>query len=215
MLQLLRKNKLFFALFFLYLLIGAFFLFFFSKEESFLYINHHHNFFFDHFFKYATFLGDGRFCIIASIAFLFIRYAYAIIATTAYLLSGLITQVLKRFIFINHERPIAFFKEKSIHIIDGITIHSAHSFPSGHTTSAFCIFTLLALIVTNRFWGFVFFLLALIAAYSRIYLAQHFLEDVYVGSMIGSVTAIFVFLFLMRKFTISNSKWQELSLLNR
>jgi membrane-associated phospholipid phosphatase len=34
------------------------------------------------------------------------------------------------------------------------------------------------------------FLLALIAAYSRVYLSQHFFEDIYAGSFVGLIAAL-------------------------
>lgn len=37
-------------------------------------------------------------------------------------------------------------------MVDGVHLHSAHSFPSGHATGAFAVFMVLALIVKNPFW---------------------------------------------------------------
>jgi membrane-associated phospholipid phosphatase len=51
----------------------------------------------------------------------------------------------------------------------------------------------------------VFFLCALLVAYSRIYLSQHFLIDVLAGSLIGTGTAYFVFKLLNDKLEKFNS----------
>ena len=40
--------------------------------------------------------------------------------------------------------------------------------------------------------GAALFFIALLVGYSRIYLAQHFFEDVYIGSILGTVCAMLV-----------------------
>ena len=71
-----------------------------------------------------------------------------------------------------------------------------NSFPSGHATSAFAVFTCLVLLSNNQFLKFVFFVLALTSAFSRTYLSQHWLVDITFGSIIGTVTAtLFYFIF--------------------
>ncbi|MEJ7660925.1 MAG: phosphatase PAP2 family protein [Hymenobacter sp.] len=42
------------------------------------------------------------------------------------------------------------------------------------------------MLVKDKRWGYVFLLLAALAAYSRVYLAQHFVEDVFAGSILGT-----------------------------
>ena len=42
-------------------------------------------------------------------------------------------------------------------------------------------------------WGLLFFLLALSVCYSRLYLAAHFFDDVYAGSIVGAVTTTLIF----------------------
>jgi membrane-associated phospholipid phosphatase len=53
--------------------------------------------------------------------------------------------------------------------------------------------------VKNNFLKTGFLLLALLIGYSRIYLSQHFLEDVYGGSIVGTVTTFFIFWLAMKK----------------
>ncbi|RZK40560.1 MAG: phosphatase PAP2 family protein, partial [Hymenobacter sp.] len=77
-----------------------------------------------------------------------------------------------------------------LHIVEGVVMGTLKSFPSGHSTSAFSVFLLLTLLVKNKRWGYVFLLLAAAAAYSRVYLAQHFVEDVYAGSLLGTVLTL-------------------------
>jgi membrane-associated phospholipid phosphatase len=68
------------------------------------------------------------------------------------------------------------------------------SFPSGHTSAAFALFVCLVLI-TPRKWTPLWMILAWATAYSRIYLSQHFLEDILFGSMIGMLCCCSLYIF--------------------
>ena len=66
------------------------------------------------------------------------------------------------------------------------------SFPSGHTTSVFALAILLALNTRDKRISLIYLITAIITGYSRIYLGQHFLTDVLMGSFLGVMTAILV-----------------------
>jgi membrane-associated phospholipid phosphatase len=69
-------------------------------------------------------------------------------------------------------------------------MHTNNSFPSGHTACAFAIWITIAIGSSNRaIQGLCIFIAAMVG-WSRIYLGQHFLEDVLAGSIIGIATAI-------------------------
>lgn len=68
-------------------------------------------------------------------------------------------------------------------------MNRTHSFPSGHTSTAFTLALLLASIVKRNVWVFVFPLIAFFVGYSRVYLAQHFVTDVLAGIFVGIVSA--------------------------
>jgi membrane-associated phospholipid phosphatase len=70
----------------------------------------------------------------------------------------------------------------------------ADSFPSGHTTSAFALATTIAIISKDKKIGLFCFILAALTGYSRIYLGQHFLEDVGFGSLLGVGTTCIYFI---------------------
>ena len=74
-----------------------------------------------------------------------------------------------------------------------------YSFPSGHTTASFAAATVLFL---NRFkyWP-VFAVLAVLIAFSRLYLYVHFPSDVLAGAVIGILAAIAVNCAASRFFT--------------
>jgi len=65
----------------------------------------------------------------------------------------------------------------------------------GHSTGAFSFFCFLSLILTARYkaFGLLFFLLALSVCYSRMYLAAHFFDDVYAGSILGTTLTMLMF----------------------
>ncbi|MCK4921460.1 MAG: phosphatase PAP2 family protein, partial [Bacteroidales bacterium] len=81
----------------------------------------------------------------------------------------------------------------NIYQVPGIELHSHHSFPSGHTATAFALFFGLSLFVKNQWYKSSLLLFATLIGYSRIYLGQHFPADVIAGSVIGIFTSIFLF----------------------
>ena len=69
-----------------------------------------------------------------------------------------------------------------------VAIPTSHSFPSGHTTSAFAGATALSFFFPRWTAGFV--LLAAAIAYSRLYVGVHFPLDVAGGIVIGVATSL-------------------------
>ena len=73
------------------------------------------------------------------------------------------------------------------HIIEGFKYHRIQDlFPSGHTMTAFAGAFIMTIILKNRYWGSIFFTLALLVGISRVYLCQHFFMDIYAGALIGT-----------------------------
>jgi membrane-associated phospholipid phosphatase len=146
----------------------------------------------DIFFHYYTYVGDWiPYLIIASL--LFYRYRMALFVLIAQLTTGLISIIIKQ--TWNEPRPVLYFKQHfpavQLHQIVGEHLNKVHSFPSGHTITAFALFMALAFYTEKKGIHFLYFVLAALVGYSRIYLSQHFVLDVLVGSFIGvSVTII-------------------------
>jgi len=107
--------------------------------------------------------------------------------------------LLKHVVFPGIDRPVEFFKTTAeLYLVKGIEFHNHFSFPSGHAATALAIFSLLA-ILTNRKWLKLFFLLcAVIVSYSRVYLSQHFLEDIIFGSVLGILAVIIFYWYFQR-----------------
>jgi membrane-associated phospholipid phosphatase len=169
--------------------------FFYSFDEIHLYINHFNSPFFDVFFKYFTNLGDGLwFALIIPVALLFISYREAINWSMMLAISTIFAQGLKR--IVNLPRPYYYFTEllpSYLHYVDGVKMARFHSFPSGHSTTAFVIFGYLAYrYMGNKPMQLVLLLIACLVAFSRVYLSQHFLHDTIAGSFLGLLTVFIV-----------------------
>jgi len=165
-----------------------------SKLDTHLFFNSFHNSFFDVFFYWATYFGDGIAVILVFIILLTVKYRYALILALSTGISAIITQGLKHLVFPDVVRPKLFFKGlNDLYFVPGVENMYNNSFPSGHTTCAFAMYMSLAFIVKKKTYKILLFFTAVLIGYSRIYLSQHFLEDVTAGSFIGTVTAIFIY----------------------
>lgn len=189
------KNVWFFAPFLLWVITGAILqLFFFSHEELFLAINSYHAPWADVLMTGLTYIGDGiTFAIMLLVILALRKYRLFLNAGCILLLVTIVIQFAKH--YFNALRPTRYFEDPSIiHTVKWVTVHGSCSFPSGHTTTAFAMFCFLALISRNKTAGVVFFMLGIIAAWSRIYLAQHFFVDVYVGSIVGTCSSLLLYM---------------------
>jgi membrane-associated phospholipid phosphatase len=186
-----------------------------TKLEQMQWINSRNAIWKDWFFYGATQLGEGWFWAAMIILFLFIGFNKALIMGASLLLSTLISSTSK--LYFDTLRPIGFFEKEKIdwHFVDGVVINLHQSFPSGHTTTAFAIFTMLTLFTKNRNWGFLFVLLAWFAGYSRTYLFQHFPVDVLGGAVIGVFSSILVYYLLTKRHEKYPKDWHQRSLLRR
>ena len=160
----------------------------------------------DVFFKYITEVGGNVPFIVAAI-FLFYRFGYAYFILLSQLAVTLVVQPIKH--ILNVPRPKVFFAENFpdviLHQVDGVSVHSMLSFPSGHTASVFAFMLALSLICKRTWTSVTFLLIAVLVGYSRIYLSQHFAEDVLVGSVIGVVVTLLTYWFYSHK----TYEWQE------
>ena len=185
------KEKSILFLFIPVLVVGFIFHFVYGKSQSHLIINGVHNDFGDFFFKHITHLGDGIIFPVLIVITLFLKFKWSLYFLTASLLTLLFMYLTKQLLFHGMPRPTAFFENlENLHLINGVKVHKSNSFPSGHTTTAFAIFTLLILITKNNYLKFTFASLAIIAGFSRIYLSQHFLIDVLAGAILGVIIAL-------------------------
>ncbi len=162
-----------------------------DKAGTHLYFNRTHSDFQDFVFRWLTHGGDGYFAAFGAVLLVFItpkdrRLSIFLTSLIALLVCGGLTLFLKQVVFHDALRPSMFLANESLHCVAGVDLHGFHSFPSGHTSAAFAFYGLWAIAFGKRagLQG-LFLLLAILVGYSRIYLSQHFLEDVVVGAGVG------------------------------
>jgi membrane-associated phospholipid phosphatase len=145
----------------------------------------------DLFFKYFTEVG-GSFPYFVIVGLMFYRYRLALFLLITQFASGLVSQMIKQ--SWDAPRPLKYFAinypDLKLHAVAGVELHSSHSFPSGHTITAFAFFLSLALFSKRPLVHFLCFVAALLVGYSRIYLSQHFALDVLVGSIVALAVTI-------------------------
>ncbi|MEZ4755270.1 MAG: phosphatase PAP2 family protein [Flavobacteriales bacterium] len=124
-------------------------------------------------------------------------------------ISAIITQVLKRSFFADQHRPTMFRDELAgVPWVEGVELHHHFSFPSGHSTAAWAMCLALAVIIGRASWSLVLAMLASLLAYSRVYLSQHFTQDIIAGAIIGVLTGLAVYHWLYRS-SFHNRSWLD------
>ena len=162
-----------------------------GKDEFFLLLNKDFNTPADYFFRFCTNLGDGVIWAVVLIYFIMHRKKSLPLLIAAIVLSTILTQFTKMYIFPGYLRPTAAITDiHSIHTVFGVELLRAYSFPSGHTATATTIFLLGCLLTPRKWIVAVGFLYALLVGYSRIYLGQHYPLDVGGGMIAGVVTIL-------------------------
>ena len=205
MLKVFSRNKLFYYFSTLYILIAGIVWVAYPKGHLVLWFNERYTPITNLFFKYITDFGDGLFSLAVCTLLLFVRYYWAWLVFLSYGISSILAQFLKRAIFSDSPRPKSYFgADHPIQFVDGIEIFSYNSFPSGHSTSAFALACILSLIFPSRWVTVGLSFLAISAGISRIYLAQHFVEDTCVGALLGTLTATLVYYW-----QDNTSKWKN------
>ena len=186
-------------LFLAFVLIGIYPLLMWSKVDANVLVNEHvASYTLDPIFIFYSRVFEGWCFLFISIVMLFISKKKLVMFILAGLLCWLITLVLKDYVFGNLPRPNKYLPLESYsHILEDVSIYkSQYTFPSGHSMTAFAVMSLFSTFTKKRFWPVVFFVIALGAAFSRIYLLQHFFIDIYVGAIIGyGITILNLFLF--------------------
>ena len=195
-----KNQSVFLLCFVIYLLVGAYIIQTIPFGELELKVNANHTPFLDLFFKYWTNLGDGWFYTFFAIGVLLWKYYYGILTLIVIGLQTAVVQYLKLSVFDDRLRPLEFFKDNTtIKLVEGVDMVHFNSFPSGHTSTAFAMATLCALIFAKEVVGFrpmiqfLLFVMALFVGFSRIYLFQHFFIDTYFGTIIGTGLSLIIF----------------------
>lgn len=191
------NNLYFIAPAILWFILGGILLFIKTKDELFFPINHTHtpslNILNDVFSAYGR--GD---VIALLLVWLLIIPIYR---NRQYIITSLVFGILIPTIiyytkyFFNRPRPISYYGLSKVQTVSWLDNYLNNSFPSGHTLGAFGFFMLLSLFLPKQYkpWSLLFFVLALCVGFSRIYLGQHFFEDIYAGSIAGTLITLLIF----------------------
>ena len=186
------------------------------KLELHLLLNSYHTRLQDVFFTYYSMLAEGPLYALALIPVFWKKVRMILFFGLCELSGGAVLQILKH--LISMPRPSSVFEnypDIALPVVEGVSLHSGNSFPSGHASTFFIFCTCCALYLAYRYkrevvhkrskkilFGFsllILLALAALGAYSRVYLSQHFLSDVCMGSVIGFVTPCLMFYFGRKK----------------
>lgn len=188
-----------------WMLLGAILLMAGSRDVIFKTANLNHSTFLDYFMYVMTQVGDG----IASVIILLMlpvlfkscrNWWYILAAIVCNVAPALLVQLIKS--WVDAPRPLEYYKLDAswIHLKEHWPKLFARSFPSGHSACIFSLCCFLSMILPKG-WeraGLGLFILALVVAYSRMYLAAHFYADIFVGSILGTLGTIFCFALMRR-----------------
>jgi len=160
-----------------------------GKNEAFLYLNANLGLVVDKVFEYSSYLAEGWIWIPYFIVLVGLYKKDTAFILMNFLVSTLLTQFAKNYIFDTAMRPMASGLDATqIHTIPGVEIHTFNSFPSGHTATAFTLFLLTTYLFPNKYALSIGIIYAMVCGYSRIYLAQHFPLDLAGGIFVALLT---------------------------
>ncbi len=208
MYQIIKREKYILILFAVIFIIAMGFLLMYNKIEAHIMLNAYHTPLLDTFFKYFTHIGGWIPFIVAGIILSF-QWRFTAVILLAQLIATLITTPLKH--IIRAPRPSVVLSELGIYFphVEGVDLHTTLSFPSGHTSAAFAFCIVLAIFCPKIWQKTLFIILAIMGGYSRIYLSQHFIEDVIAGAIIGLISA-YIGYFALQKYIIQPNNTQTL-----
>ncbi len=207
-LNIIRQNKIYFTCLGLYFFVAGIMVWMQEKGTAVLFLNGKNHPALDVFFQLITYLGDGLFAIPLIVVILLFKSIFkGLVLLAGVLCSFFVVQGLKLYIFQDMPRPLKYFPESmNLYFVEGLDIHSYHSFPSGHSAQAFSLALLFTLFTANKNWSILFFGLALLVTVSRMYLAQHFLIDTYFGALLATVISFMTYYYFMNHTKLSENE---------
>lgn len=151
--------------------------------QVFLYFNGHHNAVMDLIMPVITLLGDGTAMIVLWLVYFGLADRRAGVSPqiwAAACANNLLICAVK--VYFNRPRPASVLPD--VHVLGPLLQY--RSFPSGHTGAAFAVAIVLAHHYPRYKW--IFYSLAVLVGYSRMYVGAHFPVDVTVGALLGVLT---------------------------
>ena len=224
--QLFKQNAVFISLSLILVVVLGLALLYIPKNELHLLLCDRHTYARDIFYKYYTQVAEWFPYVVCVLLLLFSRIGDGVLATAALSISGLATQGLKY--LVDTDRPYKWFENNfpdiTLPLVDGVRMSKYYSFPSGHTTSFFALAFVLCIIATKNLSAqqsnsanglsaqrsisvavqILLFIAAAVGGYSRIYLSQHFTEDVAGGILVGILITLLCYVIFFR---FEGQKW--------
>jgi membrane-associated phospholipid phosphatase len=187
---------------------------FFTRATIFFTVNSYHWALTDRIAPFLTDLGEGYTTVIIAATWALFNYRKAFLLATSWGVTSLFAQILKP--IFHAPRPGLYFHDQlsRIHFVPGVAILSLNSFPSGHTVTAFSTAVVFTYLSKNKSPCPLFLLLAMLIGFSRMYLSEHFFEDVMAGSVLGVFITVFWLAWLDGKKFIHTAGWNK-GLINR
>ena len=190
--------------FLVWMLIGGILLLVYNRQVLFATVNMNHSDLLDNIMLRLTDMGDGLgVTIILGSMMVFFKscrnWWYILAAIVCNLFPSILVQAIKS--IVHAPRPLSYYGEAPwIHVREHWEHLYHRSFPSGHSASVFSMCCFLSMILPTGWdkFGAGLFVIALLVAYSRMYLAAHFYADIFVGSILGTTGTIFLFALMRR-----------------
>lgn len=143
--------------------------------------------------SFITGWGEGPIFVLVIIAYAFQKAWWrAGEFVAAGILSSLLVQFLKKLVFAPSPRPMGVIEWSQTQLTTDLELPLQFAFPSGHTTTAFVFFTLIALHWRRPAIQVSAAFCAMAVAVSRVYLMAHWITDVMAGAVLGMGIALVV-----------------------
>lgn len=205
--KVIQTNKSFYLSFAVLWFLGLYFQLTIAQFELSIFINRLHNTLLDWVMILATYAGDGIFLLIIGIIITALNRKLWLVTLLCLVVPSLLTQLLKHNVFENSHRPAILMAHiPELYYVKGVFMNQYNSFPSGHTTAAFSLYTLLALLFGHKKSGWAWAMIAALVALSRVYLLQHFWADIMAGSMLAVCVVTFIYTFFAAKLQVDEIK---------
>jgi len=205
----LKQIRLFFILYLILLCACLIIKAFFTKDTIYFAVNGVHSSFLDLIAPYVTDIGNGWTTVALAAIMMLFNYRTAFLLATTYAITSLSAQVVK--FIVDAPRPLLYFEGRTnrMYFVKGVEILKYNSFPSGHTVTAFSTAIVICYLVKNKSWEILLLLVAVCVGYSRMYLSEHFFEDVTAGSALGVIMTVCWLSFIESRQFLHNPKWNR------
>jgi len=123
------------------------------------------------------------------------RWMLSLSFASAGIMTSVLVQLLKKGVFAPSPRPMSVIPIDQTLLTSVVDLPMQFAFPSGHTTAAFTLFTLLALHYRRASIQIAAAIAAILVGISRIYLMVHWVTDIIAGALLGMSIALLTFAF--------------------